>query len=149
MEKLASNERIKLIEAKVTLEVANIEATTERIQAAFDSIDSTFASTGDVISTAIGALKDLVPYTDNFRLVQEQLEKENQLRRESFELQKKLTEAQIQQIEAQIRNIERGDAIIQVDGAGLQPHLEAFMWEILKAIQVRVNSQGLGLLLGV
>ncbi len=36
--------------------------------------------------------------------------------------------------------MQAGDALIQVDGAGLQPHLEAFMWE---------NQQGLGLLLGV
>jgi len=35
-----------------------------------------------------------------------------------------------------------------VDGAGLQPHLEAFMWEILRTIQVRVNQDGLEMLLG-
>jgi len=35
-----------------------------------------------------------------------------------------------------------------VDGAGLQPHLEAFMWEILQTIQVRVNQDGLEMLLG-
>ena len=38
--------------------------------------------------------------------------------------------------------------MIKVDGAGLQPHLEAFMWEVLKAIQVRVNADGLKMLLG-
>jgi len=42
-----------------------------------------------------------------------------------------------------------GDAIIKIDGAGLQPHLEAFMWEILKAVQVRANRDGLAFLLGV
>ena len=37
---------------------------------------------------------------------------------------------------------------IKITGDGLQPHLEAFMWEILKAIQVRVNADGLKMLLG-
>jgi len=32
--------------------------------------------------------------------------------------------------------------------AGLQPHLEAFMWEVLRTIQTRVNEDGLKLLLG-
>ena len=41
------------------------------------------------------------------------------------------------------------EKVIKIDGAGLQPQLEAFMWEILKAIQVRVNQDGLKLLLGL
>jgi hypothetical protein len=36
-----------------------------------------------------------------------------------------------------------------VDGAGLQPHLEAIMFEILEALQVRVNAEGGDLLLGL
>ena len=55
----------------------------------------------------------------------------------------------IEQLRAQTRAVDRGDSIIKVDGAGLQPHLEAFMWEILKTIQVRVNQDGLAMLLGV
>ena len=45
--------------------------------------------------------------------------------------------------------MESGDALIKIDGAGLQPHLEAFMWEILRTIQTRVNRDGLAMLLGV
>jgi ribosomal protein S9 len=70
-------------------------------------------------------------------------------REQSFELQKELTRAQIDAIKAQTRAVEGGDALIKIDGAGLQPQLEAFMWEILRTIQVRVNQQGLKLLLGV
>ena len=51
-------------------------------------------------------------------------------------------------LKAQTRAIDKGDSIIKVDGAGLQPHLEAFMWEILRQIQIRVNQDGLKLLLG-
>jgi hypothetical protein len=39
--------------------------------------------------------------------------------------------------------------MISIDGTGLQPHLEAFMWEILGAIQVRANAEGSEFLLGI
>jgi hypothetical protein len=52
-------------------------------------------------------------------------------------------------LNAEAQQIAKGDALIKIDGAGLQPHLEAFMWEILKAIQVRVNRDGLPFVLGV
>lgn len=149
MEKLASNERIKNIEAKVSLNIAQLEADTERAKAAFTSIDNTVTSTGDLIGDLFSLFKDF----DNLsfgaiRLVQDQIEKENMRRQEALNLQKQLTEAQIEQIRAQTRAVEKGDSIIKVDGAGLQPHLEAFMWEILRTIQVRVNADGLKMLLG-
>lgn len=149
MEKIASNERIKLVEARVTLNVAEVQEQTKRIQAAFDSINTTIESTGDVIGKALGSIGDLVPSTDNFRIVQAQLDKENQLRREAFELQKEMSAAQIAHLRAQTQKLQGDSPVLKVDGAGLQPHLEAFMWEILKAIQVRVNSDGLKMLLGV
>jgi hypothetical protein len=149
LEKLASNERIKNIEAKVSLNIAQLEADTERAKAAFTSIDNTVTSTGDLIGDLFSLFKDF----DNLsfgaiRLVQDQIEKENMRRQEALNLQKQLTEAQIEQIRAQTRAVEKGDSIIKVDGAGLQPHLEAFMWEILRTIQVRVNADGLKMLLG-
>ncbi len=39
--------------------------------------------------------------------------------------------------------------MIKVDGTGLQPHLEAFMFEILNAIQVRANAEGANFLVGL
>lgn len=149
MEKLASNERIKNIEARVTLDVANIQEQTKRVQAAFESLDNTVKSTGD-------SLSDLFKLFANDNLsftalsdIRDQIDLENKRRDEALRLQRDLTEAQIEQIRAQTKAMNRGDSLIKIEGAGLQPHLEAFMWEILKAIQVRVNSSGLSLLLGV
>ncbi len=46
--------------------------------------------------------------------------------------------------------MESGDALIKIDGAGLQPHLEACMWgDPAHEIQTRVNRDGSALLLGV
>jgi tape measure domain-containing protein len=150
LEKLASNERIKLIEAKVNLDIANVQANAQKAVAAFESVDNAVTSTGDVLKTLFGLFKD---YSNldwaAIRAIEAQIDKENAFRQQAFDLQKKLTEAQIEALKAQVRQIDKGDALIKVDGAGLQPHLEAFMWEILRAIQVRVNQDGLKLLLGV
>lgn len=145
---LASNERIKFMEFKVALDVAQIEADTKRIQAAFESINVTIESTGGVISAALGALKDADTWGD-IRIIERQLDLENKRRDEALDMQKKLTQAQIDVMRAQIDAMARGDALIQIDGAGLQPHLEAFMWEILRAIQVRVNADGAAMLFGL
>lgn len=149
MEKLASNERIKAIEAKVSLDIANVEANAKIVQAAFESVNTAIESSGDVLKGLFGELKeaDKMQISTRNKLF-EQLDKENKRRDEAFKLQKKLTEATIEQMRATTEAMKRGDAMIKIDGKGLQPHLEAFMWEILKAIQVKVNQDGLKMLLG-
>ena len=152
LEKLASNERIKLIEAKVQLNTAQLEADTKRIESTFASINNTVTSTGDVISSIFGSgiFKDGISGLDpRFKLAEQQLLDENKRRDEALTLQKEMTKAQIEEIRARTQALERGDALIKIDGAGLKPHLEAFMWEILRAIQVRVNQDGLQMLVGV
>ena len=150
MEEIASNERIANIEARVSLDIAELEANTQRVIAAFDSINTTIGSTENLISDILGLLSnyDSLNYAA-IRILEEQLDLENKRRQQALDTQKELTEAQIAQLRAQTQSLERGDSIIKVDGAGLQPHLEAFMWEILRTIQVRVNQDGLKLLLGV
>ena len=155
MAKLASNERIKNIEARISLDIAQLEADTKRVEAAFDSINATVSSTGDVIGdslSGLGAFADMDVFdilsNPAFKLLEEQLKIENQRRQEAMDLQKLLTLEEIETMKARRKAMERGEGMIQIDGAGLQPHLEAFMWEILTAIQIRVNQDGLELLLG-
>jgi hypothetical protein len=66
-----------------------------------------------------------------------------------MEMQNKLIQAQIDDMKARTDAMNRGDAMITVNGDGLQPHLEAFMFEILKAIQVRASADMQEFLLGV
>jgi tape measure domain-containing protein len=150
LEKLASNERIKTLEFKAEIDVAQIQADAEKVIAAFDSINTSITSTGDVLGELFGLFNSLGSLDSSARnALFAQIDKENTLRQQSFELQQKLTEAQIANINAQTKNLQSGDALIKIDGAGLQPHLEAFMWEILKSIQVRVNRDGGAFLLGL
>lgn len=142
LQELATNERIKNIEARVSLNIAELEADTERTLAAFDSITTSITSTGDLLGSLFGQLGGDFTFREGLA-IEKQIEDENRRRDEALKKQSELTDAQIEAIRARTEAVERGDAMITVDGAGLQPHLEAFMWEILEAIQVRVNQEGL------
>jgi tape measure domain-containing protein len=149
IKKLENDLAGKVIEAQVKLNVAQLEADTKRIEAAFNSINSVIGDTNDLIGNLFGILAN--PNLDwaQIRAIEDQINKENDIKKGQLELQRALTEAQIKNLNAQTANLQKGDALIKIDGAGLQPHLEAFMWEILKKIQTRVNQDGLKLLLGV
>jgi TP901 family phage tail tape measure protein len=151
MLELASDERIKAIEFSVKLQTAQIEADTERVKAAFDSVNSSIQNTGDVISSALGALGDVGGFygLEQLELIEKQLEKENKYRQDALDLQKDLVEAQINEIDARAEQISKGNAVIQIDGKGLEPELEAFMFKILKKIQTRANAEAASFLLGI
>jgi TP901 family phage tail tape measure protein len=147
---LASNERIKNIEANVSLNIANLEANTKIATALIDGISNTITSTGDVLGGLFSQFGnfDKMGFSQQWK-IQDQIDIENKLRQDAFDLQKRLTDAQIEMMQAQTNALVNGDSLIKIDGSGLAPHLEAFMWEVLKAVQVRVNADGLKLLLGV
>ena len=147
MEEIASNERIKTIDAYVKLNVADLEAQAKQVQAAFSSIDTTIKSTGDLLGGLFGNLSSADTYT-KLRII-EQIEAENKRRDAALELQKQLTQAEIENIQAKSRALEKGDSVIKIDGTGLEPHLNAFMFEILKAIRVSVNPEFQQYLLGL
>lgn len=144
---LNSNEFIKQIEAKVSLDIAEVEANADKVEAIFDALSKNFANTGDVISDLFGGFVDASRSTQLD--IAAQLRKENELRKQAADDSSELTQAQIAEIRERTKALSRGDALIKVDGAGLQPHLEAFMFEILRAIQVRVNADGEEMLLGL
>ena len=147
--KMAFQEKLKLIESQTKIMTAQIEGDAKKVSAAFESIGTSIESTGDVLSSLFGNMKDfgkLSYYEQN--KVSKQIDDENKRRQDAFDLQKDLTRAQISQMKAQTDALLKGDGLIKIEGAGLKPHLEAFMWEILKAIQVKVNKDGLKMLLG-
>lgn len=147
--KMKFEEKLKLIEQQTKLMTAQIEADAKKAVAAFESINTSITSTGDVLGTLFGTFKDFGSMDwSAIRMIEDQIDTENALRKDAFELQKRLVSAQIAQMKAQTDALIAGDGLIKIDGAGLKPHLEAFMWEILQAIQVKVNKDGLKMLLG-
>lgn len=148
MEEIASNERIKTIEATVQLKTAQFEADATRVAAAFSSIGTTVSSTGDVLGTLFQSLTDANTWYEKSKIA-EQIDLENSRREDALELQEKLVEAEIKRIEAQTERLTKDDAMIKIDATGLEPEIEAFMWKILGKIQTRANASMQDYLLGI
>lgn len=136
-----------MVEWRAQLDIAEVEANADKVIAIAGTIEAAFSSSAEIISTALGVLGDMQGFdrTKVFDIIERELD----LRAEQVEMQKKLTDAEIKWMEARTKALDRGDAAITINGDGLQPHLEAFMWEILGAIQTRVTEEGLDMLLGV
>lgn len=147
--KMKFQEKLALIEQQTKIMSAQIEANAKITVAAFDSIDTAIESTGKLVGDLFGLYVklDKLDFSTQNKL-ENQIDLENKRRDEALNLQKALTEAQIDQMKAQTDALLKGDGLIKIDGAGLKPHLEAFMWEILQAIQIKVNANGLKMLLG-
>lgn len=147
--KMAFQEKLKLIDSATKITTAQIEAMAKTTVASFDSISVSIKSTGDVLGSIFKDLDFSKIDWGSQRTIEKQIDLENKRRDEALVLQRQLTEAQIKQMNAQTDAMMRGDGMIKITGDGLEPHLEAFMWQILKNIQTRVNADGLKLLLGV
>ena len=134
---------------KYTAEVniAQIEAASKEIEATFDSIGDSIQSTADLMGTALGALD-----SDDFQTkwaALDILREEQEIRKEAFELQKKLTEAQLDYLDAKTKRLAEGESIITIDSSGLEPALEMIMWEIIEKVQIRASEEASEFLLGL
>lgn len=147
MEKIASNERIKNVEAKVSLDIAEVEANAKQVEALLDTIGKTFENTGTVISNLFGGF-DNASRSTQIDLAK-QIRQENEYRQQALDDQSKLTQAQVDLIREKIRKISRGESAITVNAPGLQAHLEAIWYQILGQLQVKVNAEGEEMLLGL
>jgi TP901 family phage tail tape measure protein len=140
------------IKWNIELEIAEVQAMAAMTSAAFGALASSFDSSGQVMSSAIDAyasMEDTVfDLTGKRSFIEDIIRSEMALRSQAMDLTAALIYTQIEYMNAKIGQMQRGEALIQVDGAGLQPHLEAFMWEILQQIQIRVNEEGHAMLFG-
>lgn len=139
----------KSLELQAKIDIAQIEADTERIKAAFESVTDVIQDTGDVLSELFGLLADTDIDIQTRWNIEQQIREENERREASLQLQKELTEAQIAALKARITAFNRGDPLITVNAEGLEPHLEAIFFYILEQIQIRVNEEQQDFLLGI
>lgn len=140
------------VEWKAKLDIAEVEANAKVIEAAFGTMSAAFSSSGEIISSALGALAkydDVFDITGNREFIKGVIESELAIRERAMNASEALIAKQIEFMNAKLQSMVKGQALIQIDGAGLQPHLEAFMWEILSAIQTRVNEEGHAMLFGL
>ena len=134
-------------EYKAKVDVAQIEAESKNIENSFNSINETISSAGGLIADLYAAMGD----ADIGRQIdiENQIDDEFEMRKESFELQKKLTEEQIKAIEARRKLYESGDALVTVQADGLKPALDMIFHEVLEMTQTRATADGIDLLLGI
>jgi len=144
---IASDERVRKFEIAYDFNIAQVEAEATKVEAAFNSINTTLETSADLVGTLFSAMDSSRWETDKMDIKQ-QIERELELRERAADLQARLTEEQIRNLRLRNQKMAEGGALIEVDGTGLQPHLEAFMFELLEAIQVRVNQDGYEYLLG-
>lgn len=147
MEKIASNERIKNIEANISLDIAEVEANAKKVEAIADTISNTFENTGKVITELFGGFDDASRSTQID--LSKQIRQENEYRQQALDDQSKLTQAQVDLIKEKTRQISRGESALTVNAPGLAPHLEAIWYQILENLQAKVNAEGEEMLLGL
>lgn len=147
MEEIASEERIHLFEASFKFNTAALEEETKQVEAAFESIDNTVTSTGELISDLFLGLSKVDEF-DKTKIF-EQIKEENRRRDEALKLQKELVEKQTKLLQARIDRLNAGDFLLKVEASGIEPAIEMIFDEILKKAQVKAAEEGLELLLGV
>lgn len=144
---IASDERIANIEAKVSLDIAALEADTDRAVAIINNLGTTIQSTGELVGSLFGTLQD-ASGSRRF-LIERQIALENENRKKALDQQERLTQAQINLLKKKAQQISKGESIIKVSAEGLTPALELIFNEVLEFAQVRANEQGLEFLTGV
>ena len=134
------------LEWKAKLNIAEVQAGTERLKAVAKNVSEMFANTGSTITGLFSSWDDAAS-PQKRSAIQKSLSAEQDRRKAAMEQQKELTKAQIDYTKVKTKAMKDGEATIKVIGDGLAPHLEAMMWEVFRAIQVRANAEGLGTLL--
>lgn len=152
---------VKLEEARLKEQSAVIQAAMEwsakvnitQAETALKSLETIATSVSTTINSTATLLSDLTAtYTrtsSGSSVIYDQIQQESRRRDDALKLQKDLTAAEIANINARTQLLKNGEALIKVEAKGLQPQLEAFMFEILKSIQVRATSEGANFLLGM
>jgi tape measure domain-containing protein len=147
LEKIASNERIKLIESSIELKTAQLEADAKVATAIIDSLSATYAAETKLISDLLGGLTQNANTAadrikiDFARAAEERVE-------ELHDAQMKLIDAQVAALEAKTAAMAAGNPLITIQGDGLAPHLESMMWEVFRQIQIKMAYDGGDMLVG-
>lgn len=146
LEDIASNERIKNIEAQVSLDIAEVEANAQVATRILENLSDMYQADVGLIGELAGQITDGYSSGDRFRM---------QLISEASERIEEMHQAQLQQIAAYTDYMRRkasaiasGSPILTLNADGLQPHLEGIMWEIFKEVQIKLSQEGGDLIVG-
>lgn len=136
------------ISAAASIDVAQIQANADRAVAAFESVGIAVESTGNNVTELYSLLADdSISRFDKLDISKQARAQEDALRKQQ-KLQNDLLRATIRETKARAEAIRSGGATIKIQADGLQPHMQAFLYELLGQIQVQVAAEGGQFLLG-
>ena len=81
--------------------------------------------------------------------IREAIDQELKIRQQAADQQKRLIDSQISYFDAKSDALKQGLGEITITADGLEPELEAFMWQILERVQLRATSDQANFLLGL
>jgi len=145
-----SNERYEIqVKAAVDLRTAEIEASTQRISAAFQATSEVIASLTTGVTDLWGtfAQNNLGP-GKSIKLEEAAGRMEDRLDAE-LELKRQMTDAVVAQATATTQRLSSGEPLISIDAGSLAPELELVFDKILKFTQIKATQEGLSLLVGL
>ena len=137
------------VEWKAKIDIAEIESATKQIEAAFKSVDNTITATSKATTDIIGNYTDLMEKGVYDTGLSWAIDKQMSMQEDAVRAQNDLIEAQIDLLKAKSSKLEKGESLVSIDATGLEPELEAFIWKILKKIEIRANAEASEFLLGL
>lgn len=138
--KIASDERTKTIETEVKFNIAQLEASVEKSKVLFGSIDNAVNNTSMTITSLFDDLRQAGTGSQKWG-IEDQIQKEDERRKQEFDLQKKLVEQQIELNDIRIKNMRDGKGLISVQlDQSVSPALEMVLQEFVKHLQVWVDE---------
>ena len=163
----------RIIEDSVERDLGIIKAETERFEAVLDyrlgvlkeegetvreiargvadSFSAAESTLGDLTKTfaGLGLGEDSWNTVGKYFEIRDQIRHQQQIAQQLADAQTENLAAQTKLAEARAEQVSSGEASITINADGLEPELEAFMWQILERIQIRATEEGASFLLGM
>jgi len=130
-------------EWKAKVDIADIEAATERITTISNNINSMFQNTGDVIGDVLDVFMNPDISVSDWLELSRLLQAESRRRDELVAAQIALAAAETKWYQKRSEALGRGDAMIQIKADGVYPELDLVLHEIVRRAQLQANAEGL------
>lgn len=139
----------KGIEWSAKIDIAEIEQAGKTTRAVFEGATDTITTSTTAITKLFGLISGAEGPIEKFH-IEDQIRKEERRQEERHRKQMQLADIELRLSQAKLAALqEGGETVISVSADGLKPHLEAIMFEVLEAVQVRANESQAEFLLGV
>jgi TP901 family phage tail tape measure protein len=148
----ASLDGMAAIKPVFDFQTAKVESQAREVESIMGAMGESAKAAGDSLTGAFSVLggdnyKDLHWYDKG--KVTDAIDAMSKSQTKLADAEVLIAESKAKYMDAQVQSINEGDALIKIDGTGLAPELNAFMFAVLKGIQGKVASNQADFLLGM